>query len=388
MTDKERNVFEKNLQKDSFTSEASEGFESIDPSIAKNDLLTLRKRLKNRISGKPRIIWYSIAASVAVLMILSSIFIIIEKKRPYEQISYSPAPPSLKDIPVTKSQERTPETVEIKEQVPAIPERSKKVPAETQKSESKSGKRDEYKKEEITADQQVAIMVAEVEEPEKAIAGEKAMAAKPVQAKRTSGTYSQIKGRIISSEDNQPIPGVNITVKGTKKGTVTDTGGNFSLVAEEARNRMLVANFVGMVSKEFKAVEDTSMEIKLEPSLAALNEIVVVGYGTNGADFKREDALTGYIPPRPVNGQADFDKYIQDNIRRPDSASTGQRVVVVLNFVVDAKGKIDSIKVIRSPGKIFSNEAVRLVKEGPEWKPAEENGKVINDQVRIRIVFK
>jgi TonB family protein len=89
-----------------------------------------------------------------------------------------------------------------------------------------------------------------------------------------------------------------------------------------------------------------------------------------------------------VNGRADFDKYIQDNLKRPDMATSGQRVVVVLNFIVDTNGKIDSLKVIRSPGKIFSDEAMRLIREGPVWKPAEQNGKAISDEVRIRIVFK
>jgi TonB family protein len=63
-------------------------------------------------------------------------------------------------------------------------------------------------------------------------------------------------------------------------------------------------------------------------------------------------------------------------------------VVVVLNFRVDTEGKIDSIRIIRSPNKNFSDEAIRLIKEGPGWKPAEENGKTINDEVRIRIVFR
>ncbi len=177
-----------------------------------------------------------------------------------------------------------------------------------------------------------------------------------------------------------------MTIKGTGKTTVTDSGGNFTLGAEEARNKLLVAGFVGMESKEFKAVEDTSLEIKLQPSVSALDEIVVVGYGAKAAE--KEGDVGGYTPPLPVHGRADFDNYIHDNLRRPDTATSGQRVVVVLNFTVDTNGKIDSLKVIRSPGKIFSDEAIRLIREGPEWKPAEQNGKAISDEVRIRIVFK
>ncbi len=240
----------------------------------------------------------------------------------------------------------------------------------------------------ISADNQAAAQIARAEEPEEAMAKGRAMAAKPGLVRTTQVAYSMIKGRIISSEDNKPIPGASVTVKGTRTGTVTDTGGNFSLAAEEARNRFLVASFVGMESKEFKALQDSAIEIKLQPAISALNEIVVVGYGAKGNETEKEYEATGYTPPQPVNGKASFDKYIQNQIRRPDTVTAGQRVVVVLNFIVDVNGRIDSLKVIRSPGKIFSDEALRLIKEGPAWKPAEQNGKAISDEVRIRIVFK
>jgi hypothetical protein len=388
MTDKERNAFERNLEKDPFAREASEGFGEIDPGLAEKDILKLRKQVKERTSGKQRILWYRIAASVAVLMILSSIFIIVNKRKPSEQIAYSPAPVPAKEIPVTPEQKKTPETILGKEPVAVIPEKSKIARHETQKPEIKPDKNNEVKKEGVSADYHEAVMVAKAEEAENAVITEKAMAPKSVLERETSGKSSQIRGKIISAEDNQPIPGASVTVKGTKKGTVTDTGGNFSLGTEEAANRVLVADFVGMKSKEFKAVQDTSLEIKLEPSVSALNEIVVVGYGAKRTDIEQENELAGYTPPRPVNGKADFDRYIQDNIRRPDTTTTGQRVVVVLNFVVNSNGKIDSIKAVRSPGKIFSDEAIRLIKEGPTWKPAEENGKAVSDDVRVRIVFK
>jgi hypothetical protein len=61
---------------------------------------------------------------------------------------------------------------------------------------------------------------------------------------------------------------------------------------------------------------------------------------------------------------------------------------VVISFLVRSTAAIDSIKVIRSPGKEFSEEAIRLIRNGPTWKPAERNGEKIDDEVRVRIVFK
>jgi TonB family protein len=60
----------------------------------------------------------------------------------------------------------------------------------------------------------------------------------------------------------------------------------------------------------------------------------------------------------------------------------------VLSFTVSETGKIDSIEVVRSPGRLFSQEAIRLLKEGPAWKPAFEDGSEKSERVRLRIVFK
>jgi TonB family protein len=125
-------------------------------------------------------------------------------------------------------------------------------------------------------------------------------------------------------------------------------------------------------------------QVMFDTSVSALDEVVVVGYGVSS----KKDEETGYIAPQPVTGRAAFDKYIEENIQRPDTITEGQRVVVVINFTVLSDGKLDSIKIIRSPGKTFSDEAIRLIKSGPNWKPAEENGKAIDDEVRLRIIFR
>ena len=143
-----------------------------------------------------------------------------------------------------------------------------------------------------------------------------------------------------------------------------------------------------MESKEFEAKRDSQVQVKLDPSISALSEVVVVGYGTKKAKSEKEDVSTGYAPPSPVNGKLNFDKYIKENQHRPDTITTGQRAVVVISFLVRINGSIDSIRIVSSPGKIFSDEAIRLIKSGPSWKPAEDNGKPIEDEVRIRIVFR
>lgn len=378
MPDKERNAFERNLQKDPFAEEALMGYDDIEPGMAEGDLGKLENRLKRRASGRQRVIWYRIAASVAVLMILSSIFIVIERNKPQESLSYSPAPEASKEIPEPSVQGKPVEKIINEKNVVKPPAQDEKEKARARKSESTPAGINEATPETGTKKPADAIRIAEAVKPDN-LKGE-VITAKAALAKRPASVEGIIRGKIISAEDNQPIPGATISIKGTDKGTVTDSGGNFNLDFAKADNRLLVANYVGMKSKEFRAAPDSSLEVKLEPSGQALSEVVVVGYGVAAAE--------GHIPARPVTGNAEFEKYVEANIQRPDTASSGQRVVVVLNFKVNADGSIDSIKVLRSPAKPFSDEAIRLLKAGPEWKPAEQNGKVISDQVRVRIVFK
>jgi TonB family protein len=100
------------------------------------------------------------------------------------------------------------------------------------------------------------------------------------------------------------------------------------------------------------------------------------------------DNTTAYVAPQPRNGRKDFDNYVRNNLRLPADAVKGQKEIVVVSFVVLKTGEIDSIKIIRSPGKSFSDEAIRLIRQGPGWIPAEGNSTKIDEEVRIRIVFK
>jgi outer membrane biosynthesis protein TonB len=196
------------------------------------------------------------------------------------------------------------------------------------------------------------------------------------------------KGKVLSSDDNMPIPGASVYIKGTKTGVITDTDGNFSINIPDSINKTLVADFIGMDKKEVKVKPGTQLEVMLDPSVSALSEVVVTGYGVRRADSYSEDVSSDHTTPQPVDGKSKFDKYIRNNIHRPDSLTTGQRVVVVLSFLVHKDGSLDSIRIIRSPGRSYSDEAIRLLESGPAWIPAKDGGKPVDEEVRLRVVFK
>ncbi len=130
-------------------------------------------------------------------------------------------------------------------------------------------------------------------------------------AKKSSGEET-VKGKILSAEDNSPIAGASVIVKGTNRRTLTDSGGNFDIKVPDTARKTIMVNYIGMESKEFTAKPDSSMRISLEPDVSSLSEVVVVGYGSNKQDEENKVATGGYTPPQPVNGKKAFNTYIEE----------------------------------------------------------------------------
>lgn len=87
-----------------------------------------------------------------------------------------------------------------------------------------------------------------------------------------------VSGTVTDKSDASGIPGVNIAVKGSSVGTVTDSNGKFALKAPTSATT-LVVSYIGFATQEL-AIAD-NMEISLEPSAEQLNEVVVsVGRGS------------------------------------------------------------------------------------------------------------
>lgn len=162
--------------------------------------------------------------------------------------------------------------------------------------------------------------------------------------------YSQnltVSGKI-SDEAGMPIPSASVVVKGTTNGTTSDLDGNYQITADS--NATLVFSFVGYSSIEEKIAGRTSISVQLNPETENLNEVIVVGYGT-----QKKSVVTGAISK--VKGQ-DIAKqpvtrveqslqgrtagvYVAANAGQPGSSSTVRvRGITTLNnnnpiYIVD-----------------------------------------------------
>jgi TonB-linked SusC/RagA family outer membrane protein len=87
-----------------------------------------------------------------------------------------------------------------------------------------------------------------------------------------------ITGKVISSEDNSPIPGVSIVVKGTTMGTITNIEGNYSLQVPQ-NVKSLIFSFMGFRTQEAGIEGRSKVDITLETDVFSVDEVVVVAYG-------------------------------------------------------------------------------------------------------------
>ncbi len=99
----------------------------------------------------------------------------------------------------------------------------------------------------------------------------------------------QVTGKITDAATGQGMPGVNIQIKGTTLGAISDIDGRYTLSVPDA-NATLVFSFIGYVTQEVALAGRTGLDIALAEELTRLEEVVVVGYGT-----QQKATVTGSI---------------------------------------------------------------------------------------------
>ncbi|MDF9799485.1 TonB-linked SusC/RagA family outer membrane protein [Catalinimonas alkaloidigena] len=104
-----------------------------------------------------------------------------------------------------------------------------------------------------------------------------------------SSRLKVISGKVREENTAMPLPGINVLVKGTSRGTVTDAAGKYQLeVGKEAG--ILVFSSVGYTTREVEIGKQTTIDVAMATGLHSLSEVVVVGYGT-----QRTEEVTGAV---------------------------------------------------------------------------------------------
>ena len=94
---------------------------------------------------------------------------------------------------------------------------------------------------------------------------------------------------VVQDEDGMPLPGVNVYVKNTNRGTVTDFDGEFSLSVPEREDTILVFSMVGFTAQEIPIGNESTFNVTLGVDTQGLEEVVVTALG-----IKQEKKALGY----------------------------------------------------------------------------------------------
>jgi TonB-linked SusC/RagA family outer membrane protein len=159
-----------------------------------------------------------------------------------------------------------------------------------------------------------------------------------------------VTGTVLSAENNQPLQGASVLIKGAKKGLVTDALGKFTAKVE--KNQILVISFAGFEPQEIKVTEATNLAISMQVRVVEGEEVVVVGYGT-----RKKSHLTGAI------AKVTNDNLGQIPVSRADQALQGKLAGVNITTTDAQAGAAPTIQ-IRGATSITAGTEPLIVIDG------------------------
>ncbi|MBX3238625.1 MAG: carboxypeptidase-like regulatory domain-containing protein [Chitinophagaceae bacterium] len=401
MTPAEMYALEKDMQDDPFLAEAVEGYMTAPAPSVTEPMQELSRRLTQKTekkivslppSRKNR--WLAVAA--AILLVLGSgatWFLLnpgseknIAQHKQEDIVADSvPPPPEVKDTEEAKEEQAT----AIAEPENSSPE-EKKTPSAKADNTADVARADKPSPVQVQpATRPAAEKKQEVNQNDAA----RSIVSAPVQASREAGKAPSeapglnrqapkehiavhIFSGTVTDVNNKPLPFVNISAQNANINTYTDAGGHFRIIAGDSSLDAHIKS-VGYEEKNIRLVAAAGpAAVKLDASGSSLQEVVVVGYGS-----QKKKSLTGNAKKQdnkqdstdeeskepeaePSDGWANYDIYLLNNVRL-----TGNFFGYVdVSFMITPTGHIYDIRVDHSTCPGCNREAIRLIKEGPAWK--------------------
>ena len=353
---KEAHRLEKESMQDPFLADAMDGYNQVEGNHEQR-IEKLRMQVSAHSAKKKNTyaITWSIAACLVIGFGISSYFLFLKKSMTDEVFIAEESVPAKLPEATTPATPTNPAT-------PAAPV----TPRADKKEMSASAVIEPMMEEALEQTAELQEVAATMDTSESA-SDKKMRMAKVV----TIPNSNIIQGKV-TDEKGEPIIGASVAYKGTNIGTITNMNGEFSLVKKEGK-KQLTAQFIGYDPVEIPVDTSQTMLIAMNENKQTLNEVAVVGYGTN-KNKKSTTVVTAKeqadkdMTPQPVIGKRKYQKYLKENLVRPTDEKCAQvKGKVVLTFLVNKEGRPFYIKVKESLCESADKEAIRLIQEGPDW---------------------
>ncbi|WP_421827705.1 TonB family protein [Larkinella sp.] len=337
----------------------------------------LRKRLQNRI-GDPKIrrwpVWIPAAAASVVLALSIGLYFQFQEKPESEKAISLPAPE-------ISASEETASPV-FPTEIPRSERIAKKVvppkPALAAPKVAQNPPKDSL----IFPKNYLIASSSE----RRAAPGSFRSASEEIVVYNTAGLDNPGLSGQVTDEANQPLAGVSIVAKNARRSSSSDSLGRFRLGNVEKNDSLQIMS-VGFETQTVRVADLETTKIQLKPDSRALSEVVAIGYGQHTPAARRVSSLAlanSGAPSAPAN----FKTYLEENRRMPPEAKAKNIVGTVrVRFQVAADGSVSQFTIVQSLGYGCDAEAIRLIREGPRWKPAFRNGQPFIQFVEQDIAF-
>lgn len=355
---KEANRLERQAMGDPFLHDALDGFDSI-PGHHADVLERLEKKVLFRSTAKKRklqIAWWSMAATVLLLIGLGSYLFMQNKER------NAPIIATTRDI--------TPKSEDSKDKVAEIAKQTEEKNNSVQKFTPPVIKPDEEvsQEEEMATQQEVMESTAAVGAVNFDKGTDDIVA--PMQAITAEATNIYfIHGKVVD-ESGQPLMGANIKEKETGKETITDLEGRFTLRVMNPDSAKLQATYIGYNAEEIKAFNEGETLITLNPNNQTLREMAVVGYGSRKAARLTAIPEKGSQEKQTYFGKKEFLEFVKKNANK--NVCGEQRAYVKVEFSVGLKGTPYGFNFKEFSCEDAKLEIEKLLIRSPHWTKPDQ----------------
>ncbi len=318
---------------DEFEEEAGEGLGRLSREEAEADLRERKARMEGRLR-RPRAVWLPAAAAVVILLVASGILVTMLRERPSVDSQLA-------------QQEKAMEEVFVEENI------SMSTAGGVINDTALIAMARPIEKEERTPPAPVVrgVMVRE------AVAGE------------AEEAYAVVaEDAVAEVVDDEPVISMVIAGEELAEVVVVEAipqamaAANKSRAATETREEAAARD-------EKKAVAAKDVADKAEPAAGAAAPVI-------------------QSPASPPGGWEKYAEWAALNIRYPTGVRPVVRQEVVVSFTVQPDSTLTDMNAVSSPGERFTQEAFRLLREGPKWVPAVSGGKAVAAEVTVKVVFK
>ena len=351
LSERERNAFERKLQKDPFLAEAVEGLSSMEDDRVWDDLSELKK---NIVSGnrRNRLVWWYVAASV-LLVVVSSVWLFDLEQKTFRTITHN----RVDRVTEEKAQEH--------QEDHAPGQSSKEIITDLADDAA-------------AAEEEEALLM--VEDTEETDSGGRSI---------SRGRAVQTEGVFVQEEQNLIVNELDLSAV---RATVAEEKTDFPVPSAVSLAKQVdVKDTSGLALKEVMIKDNPSDSFSLVGSVSepALDEVVVVGYGSRKKS-RITGAVSSVVPDReamPLGGWEPYRTYLDQACQDILVDPSKKKVVVKLTFIVNVNGQPEQFEIVSSDDQLFDREAIRIVQHGGSWLPKVKDSVLQAEQVKLRLVF-